>query len=59
MTLTRRAVRLSPLAAFSLAAAKLDMRIEQFEQQRWLDMGAVFLTFSVVTHPDGQLVVDR
>ncbi|KAF8804320.1 hypothetical protein BYT27DRAFT_7213959 [Phlegmacium glaucopus] len=32
---------------------------KQFQEERWHDMGAVFLTFSVYTHPDGRLVVDR
>ena len=43
----------------SIAVKNIHKRIEQFEEERWRDMGAIFLTFAVYTHPDGRLVVDR
>ena len=32
--------------------------MDQIFHDRWLDMGAVFLTFAVYTLPDGQLAID-
>jgi hypothetical protein len=50
-----------PLAVrrYSRAVTKLETRIQQFEEERWREMGALLLTFVVYTQPDGQLVVDR
>ena len=50
-----------PLAVHrhSRAANKMETRIRHFEDERWIEMGALFLTFVVYTQPDGQLVVDR
>ena len=42
----------------SLAFKNLDKRVEQFEEERWRDMGAVFLNFAVYAQPDGHLVID-
>lgn len=41
-----------------LAVKNLDKRIDQFEGERWRDMGAVFLNFAIFTQPDGRLVID-
>jgi hypothetical protein len=56
-----RAARRSPFAVrrYSRAVTKLETRIQQFEEERWREMGALLLTFVVYTQPDGQLVVDR
>ncbi len=37
----------------------LENRIEKFEIERWKEMGALVLIFTVHTNPDGRLVVDR
>lgn len=37
----------------------LENRIEKFEEERWKEMGALVLIFTVHTNPDGRLVVDR
>jgi hypothetical protein len=55
----RRAIFERPPRRFSLAVTKLDKRIQEFQEDRWRDMGAVLLTFAVYTQPDGVLVVDR
>lgn len=42
-----------------LAHNKIDKRVRNFEEDRWRDMGAVFITFTVYPALDGVLVVDR
>jgi hypothetical protein len=53
--LLRRAI----IRRASMAETNLDKRIQQFAEDRWRDMGAVFVTLAVYTSRDGQLVVDR
>ena len=42
----------------SIADKHLERQVDKFHNERWRDMGAVFLTFAVYTLPDGRLVVD-
>jgi hypothetical protein len=41
-----------------LVEKNLDKRMDRFLEERWRDMGAVFLTFAVYTTPDGRYAVE-
>ena len=43
---------------FSLAQKNMHKCVTLFEQERWRDMGAVFLAIAAYTEPDGRLCID-